>query len=527
MIRYWVLSFCLLMLAVTVGQAQNDCGVVDGIGFPVDTGTFTVAQEYGVASERHEGRYHTGVDWYAGRDSTIGEPIYAAARGRVTFSSTNGWGRDGGVIIIEHTFPNGDVFYTQYGHITETPAYPFPARLSCVQVGDPIGAVADVRPAPHLHFEVRIAGGLRATNPGAGYTTLNPYDEGYRNPTKFILNQQTWLSLWHEWHLMIGASQSVIDERGVSAPLLTLNDNSVLYLDGAGLTVRRATPDGRILWRIRLEQPAVSITAFQGTSLLTFADGTMQLVNVESGALGDSWRVDAIFTGSPLVDNDTLLFPAENQTLVRVSADRRSILQTINDVPAYQRAFITPVGRIAILTTDNQFRYYDSAGNIVNTAQLRASADFANSWDGQLLVYSLGGLWQVDAFGVWSLYIEDAPAGGTHGALLVTDNRIYVFDGLRLTAYDSDLTQLWQANTPPVTGSVDLTLYNDVLTITSTQGDVLLVNQQGGFCNQVRVYGNEGARQWHELGADNIFRFAVADQILALDWDSFASACRL
>ena len=70
--------------------------------------------------------------------------------------------------------PDGSVYFTLYGHMTETDSAPFPARLACVRGGDIIGAIADARPAPHLHFEVRVSGGTNGTIPGAGYSLAIP-----------------------------------------------------------------------------------------------------------------------------------------------------------------------------------------------------------------------------------------------------------------------------------------------------------------------------------------------------------------
>lgn len=522
-----ILVFLLtLALSISISYAQNDCGVVDGIGFPVDTNIFTLTQDFAVPSARHQGRYHTGEDWYGGRDNSVGQPIQAAARGRVTLASPTAWGRDGGVVIIEHTFPDGSVYYTQYGHITETDSYSFPSRLACVQMGDVIGAIADARPAPHLHFEVRISGGTNSTTPGAGYISETPNTQDYISPSKFIVNQQTWLSLWHEWHLTIGAD-SIIDERGPIAPLLTLSDNSVLYLDGAATTLRRATPDGRVLWRIRLDIPAVAIEGWQGSSLLTLSDGTMQLVDVEVGSLGESWRVDAVFTDAPIINGDEVLYPASDNQLLRISADRREVLATYDDVPPFYRAHILNNGNLALLTHDDQFRYYTANGEIITSAQLRARASLASSWQGELLAYTLGGLWQVDSAGEWSLYIEDAPQHSGNGSMHITDDSLYLFNGSSLSAYNPDRTLRWQANTPAINGLTEIAVYDDIVLITSNHGDILLVNNQGGFCNQVRVFGYDAANQWHQLGTDNLLRLAVADQILALDWNTFIRPCNV
>lgn len=511
---------------MSVTSAQTDCGVVDGIGFPVDTGAFTLTQDFSAQSIRHQGRYHTGEDWYAGRDNTVGQAVQAVARGRVTYSSVNAWGRDGGVVILEHTFPDGSVYLSFYGHMTESDAFEFPTRLACVQQGDVIGTIADVRPAPHLHFEIRLDEGSNSASPGAGYSVIPPQDEGLLNPSKFIVNQQTWLSLWHDWHLRIG-SGTALDEASPIAPLITLNDNSVLYLDGAGLTLRRATPDGRILWRARLDRPVVAIDAWRGSSLLIYADGTMQQVDVETGALAESWSVDAEFTGAPLIDGDELLLPAPGDTLLRISADRREILAIYRDVPEFYRAHLMLDGSFAILSNDNDFRYYASDGTLINSAQLRASASFAMSWDGQLLVYSRGGLWQVDNNGAWSLYIEDTPPGGNSAAILVTQERIYLYSQSTLYAYNRERTLLWDEGTIPTSGLIELVQYDNILLITSNHGDILLVNTAGGFCNQLRIFGHDAAGQWNEWGDDNRLRIAIADQILALDWDTIIRPCNV
>lgn len=521
LVGIWI-AFCLVMLIHPV-QAQTDCGVVDGVSFPVDTGVFQLAQGYAVASSRHEGRYHTGEDWYGGRGNSLGQAVRAAARGRVTFSSPNAWGRDGGVVIIEHLFPDGTIFYTMYGHMMETASYPFPTRLSCVERGDVIGAVGDVRPAPHLHFEVRIDNAANGANPGAGYTSDNPYNEGFRNPSKFILNQQTWLSLWHDWHLSVGTERG-IDERAPIAPLLTLNDNSLLYLDGTGQTLRRATPDGRVLWRILLDNPAVSITAWRGASLLTFADGTMQVVDVDSGKLGNSWRVDAQFSGAPIKVGDKLLFPAPNDTVVMISSDRREIVGTIANVPPFVRYHLLADDTLALLTADQELYYLSLDGTLISHVQLRSEASLASSFEGNLLVYSRGGLWQVNRQGQWSLYIDSAPTSDS-SAMLVTDDRLYLYTGQRLYAYSRSSALLWEAGTPAISGSMELAQYDNIILATSNHGDVLLVNQEGAFCNQIRIYGQDNARQWQELGADNRLRIAIADQILALKWNTFVRPC--
>jgi murein DD-endopeptidase MepM/ murein hydrolase activator NlpD len=104
-------AVALLLAFAAPVSAQTQCGFATSVSFPVDPAQFQIAQDFGAPSPRHQGRYHTGEDWYGGRES-YGTYVRSIANGRVTFSSPNGWGRDGGVIIIEHSFPDGTTAYS-------------------------------------------------------------------------------------------------------------------------------------------------------------------------------------------------------------------------------------------------------------------------------------------------------------------------------------------------------------------------------------------------------------------------------
>ncbi|MCA9915759.1 MAG: PQQ-binding-like beta-propeller repeat protein, partial [Anaerolineae bacterium] len=282
----------------------------------------------------------------------------------------------------------------------------------------------------------------------------------------------------------------------------------------------------RILWRTLLESPAVALDGWRGSSLLITADGTMQQINVETGALGESWQVDATFTGAPIVDGDRLLFPTLEGGLQAVDEDRRTLLQTLPNVPDFRRARLLPDGSLAILTPDHRLLYLSAAGDVIDEAQLQAATSLGVSPEGRLLVYSQGGFWQVDSSGEWSLYIEDAAPGGASSALLVTQDRVYAFNQQRLYAYDFNKDLVWDATMPPLTGLVEMQQYDDVLLLTSNHGQIVLASTEGRFCNQTRIYGNDDAQQWHRLGSDGIMRFAIADQVLGLNWELFTRPCR-
>jgi murein DD-endopeptidase MepM/ murein hydrolase activator NlpD len=91
-------------------------------------------------------RFHPGLDFAVSH----GEPVRAAANGRVTYAKTRG--EDGNMVTIDH----GDGLATAYAHLS---------RIG-VQVGDCVaeGAVIGFAGAtglaarPQLHFEVQVEG---------------------------------------------------------------------------------------------------------------------------------------------------------------------------------------------------------------------------------------------------------------------------------------------------------------------------------------------------------------------------------
>ena len=91
-----------------------------------------------------EGAFHAGLDF----KGPIGAPIYAAAKGTVTFAGVKqGYGN---VIEVSH----GNGLLTRYAHMSA-----FRARVGQpVEAGAVIGAIGSTgrSTGPHLHFEVRI-----------------------------------------------------------------------------------------------------------------------------------------------------------------------------------------------------------------------------------------------------------------------------------------------------------------------------------------------------------------------------------
>ena len=523
--RGLIILTCLAWFCIsspTYAQS-SDCGVADTINYPIETSLFTMAQGFAVSSPRHQGRYHTGEDWYGMRNQSYGQPVRAAARGRVTYSYALGWGRDGGVVIIEHEFPDGTVAYTQYGHMMETDAYPFPTRFECVEPGQVIGAIGDARPAPHLHFEVRVA---NPDVPGPGYSWTNPFDENFRNPQKFVANMQARLQRGYAWHVLTASGNPIADYSHFAPPLL-LSDNSMLFFDRQ--VIKRATQDGRVLWRKSVERQPISIIGIQGFPVVAYADGTMQTMNSE-GTIGETWRLDVSLAHYPIAVGQWWLFPTTDGKIVGLSNDLREIVWEVDNIPDFTRWHV--IGDInnfvmGLITADNEILTLSQSGEILDRALLRDIGSLSSlPNDAGLLVYSRGGLWQIDRQGEWSLYMDDAPAGGySASALALEDGRLFLFDGLYLRAYSSEDLEIWSTELNNVSGEVNLSWVDGFVLLTSTGGNIITLRAEGGICNRTQVFGHDGALLWHDLGDDDTLRIAIADQIIGFDWQKFLGGC--
>ncbi|MDX2160834.1 MAG: M23 family metallopeptidase [bacterium] len=497
--------------------AQSQCDPVSSIRFPVDTAAFRLVQDFGAPSPRHQGRYHTGEDWYGGRGTALGQPVQAIANGRVTFSSPNGWGRDGGVIILEHRFPDGSVAYSQYGHIMETDAIRFPPALACVREGDIIAAVGDSRPAPHLHFEIRTE---NPDTPGAGYTWHVPTQSGLRRPSKFILNWQMWLSPAHAWHV------DLADESGpagvIPLPLPSgLVDLVVLDAD----RVLRVSADGRVLWRVNLDRPAVGLDilpdTFRGGVRVIFADGGVREIDPDANIIG-AWETGVALASPPMrfgtMAASPVVFHTPDQALVAFDSALRTVLWRIeNAAPVLRYAANDTL--FSAITSENTLITLDSAGTVIDRAFLRDSgALWANDTD--MFAYTQGGFWRIDAAGTWSLVIADAPPGGESAAFARSpaDDGWFLFDGAALYAYAADGVRRWQLDLPGIQGETRLHLdsLRPIVTLTSSYGTILSVRTTDGvFCNGGRIFGDRRSRLWSRFAGDTLVTY-TADQIIGL-----------
>ncbi len=333
-------------------------------------------------------------------------------------------------------------------------------------------------------------------------------------------NWQAWFLSSTLWHA------DIADEAGPVAPPVELSDHSLLILDAN--RVLRVSSDGRVLWRVNLSKPAVGLIAQPNTTLIAFADGTMQSVSAE-GNLGESWQIGQALDSPPIRFGDLLVFHTPDDQLVALSASARATVWQLGDIPPILRAAATDQA-LGLMTSDSAMLTISPQGTLIDRARLREPGSL--SADGDLLAYTQGGLWQVAADGSWSLELVDptTPPGGRGSAVIQDDptQQLFLFDGTSLHAYNAYRAPEWSTALPGVGGTVSLSVYNDgaVVLLTSTHGDIIAVQaSSGGVCNTTRIYGSTRSREWHDLGDDGTLRVYVADQIIGLNWQKFLMAC--
>jgi murein DD-endopeptidase MepM/ murein hydrolase activator NlpD len=124
---------------------------------------------------------HLGEDWNknSGGNTDCGEPVYAAAKGVITYAEDAGPGW-GNVVIISHTLPNRMKVQTLYGHLQV-----IKRSSGTVAKRELIGTIgsANGKYLCHLHFELRESSSPSWDRVGVGYSTER---DGWLDPSDFI-----------------------------------------------------------------------------------------------------------------------------------------------------------------------------------------------------------------------------------------------------------------------------------------------------------------------------------------------------
>lgn len=300
------LYLCTLVLAIASvpsAAAQTQCGYADEMEFPVDLAAFQVVQDFGAASY-----------WAPGTD-THRRRLVRRAGDQLRHGGARRCRRASHLRLAQrlghrrrrdhpgaHLPRRYDRLQPAWGDITDETGIAFPAVFSCVRLGDPLAAIGDARPAPHLHFEICIDQPGAADVPGAGYVWGSPAASGFRRPTKFLLNFRARAADGYRF------TADIADEAGALSPPVVRFGNGLLTLDAN--RVLGISADGRVLWRTNLDCRAVALLPDRivpDGALIVYADGGVQPVNPDGG-LGGTRSAGVAFTGSPVLAGSQWIF---------------------------------------------------------------------------------------------------------------------------------------------------------------------------------------------------------------------------
>ncbi|MCS6871548.1 MAG: peptidoglycan DD-metalloendopeptidase family protein [Anaerolineae bacterium] len=311
--RALLISLIILLSApqlLSRAQADLDCGIVERFDYPID-GISLEHDDFGLFRAGFDG-YHSGIDLAFERE---GEPVRAAARGRVTFSDPKGWDIEKGVVIIEHTMPDRSVVFSLYGHMESREPYVFPRVGQCVLRGDIIGVIGEPSSsAPHLHYEIRR---MRASTGGPGYWNTDPLEGGWLHPIEFT--EQWRLRLQPAFRAIVTASSAPV------APPLWLADGNAVYatrfqLEARPLATNSAAPF-MPSWTLRVEGLSGVAALPDGRILGATASG--QVFIVENGRFVGAWRADRTLRTPPLRVGKAILFLDAQNRAVSYDVDGR------------------------------------------------------------------------------------------------------------------------------------------------------------------------------------------------------------
>ena len=432
-----------VMAQTEVTLEATSCGLVDAIRYPVDSvTTVTIPEGYDDfdLSRGQFGAHHTGIDMAFYEQ---GAPVYAIARGRVTFADIHGWEDERGVVVIEHQFPDGAVYYSVYGHIEETTEWSLPTAGDCVEMGDIVGAIGwPTSSSPHTHFEIRR---ILPNEGGPGYSDGNPLVEGWYHPLDFI-------QLWQ-----IRLTSAFVDYVALDTPSAVTPD--WLENGGAALAVEDAVlvtaPDqGGTLWQVTLDTMVNKVAALPGNQVAARSRNGLTIV-VSGGRYSAAWTVTGPDTPFILL-GETLFLVTDGGGVAAYTSSGVNLWTTPPGETAvgavrYFDANGSTIGLAIETDTGVLWRVWDTAGTLQYEATFGTLALVAPiSFDGWMLLAD-GVLYYMGARGNYSVGAVTVELG--RAARLAADalgnTYLYIGDEQHtLLSWDGTATLRWQTTIP-------------------------------------------------------------------------------
>jgi murein DD-endopeptidase MepM/ murein hydrolase activator NlpD len=498
-----ILVISLICLPVPLTSVQSEvapCGYVDGFDLPVP-GIDIQRTDFGIYRANFGG-FHTGIDVAFER---LGDPVRAAARGRVTYSDPAGWDTEKGVVVIQHTMPDGSLVNTLYGHMEELNGHTFPAMNQCVERGDIIGAVGfPSRGRPHLHFEVRTR---YRHEGGPGYTDVNPLELGWLHPLDFAYLANIWVTPAFRHHFSLTESPTL--------PLLPMPDGTFVVANSADL--KGVTADGQPWWQFDTLGAVTGLMALPDGRLLA-STSLSQVLVLNNGTYSALWRPTKAFTMPPILFGDAVVFAADDSSLMAYTPDGALLWAT---GPLSGRVIHWTVNgeRLAVASQSGELWIVDQTGNVIYRETFSDLALPFAAPDGAFFLMSDSDVLRLDE-ALNTALVVDTGRTFTPEVELITDpsGTIYLYtgEGRALYAYRPDGALRWIAYMPgshlraPRLGMGG----GQLVYALSTDGQLLAIDTQDGrLVAQLALYdgginGSASAR-WLDVQPDDTVMFSA------------------
>jgi len=495
-----ILPFAPLPQLTSAFQAEfAPCGVVERFDLPVPDIDIQHT-DFAIYRARFGG-LHTGIDVAF---EQLGEPVRAVARGRVTYSDPAGWGTEKGVVVIQHTMPDGTLVHSIYGHMEELNGYAFPAMDECVEQGQIVGAIGfPARGRPHLHYEIRTRYWHQG---GPGYTETNPLELGWFHPVDFTYLANIWVHPAYRQHISL--------DENATLPMLHLNDGTYVLVHDEHL--RGLAEDGRVLWQFDTLGTVTGLLALPDHRVLA-SSATDQVLVLRHGSFSDLWEIPNAMT-PPVMVGDVVVFMTSELELVAYSFEGE-LAWAIGPLPERVRRWAVSGDLLAVATGSNELWIVTSEGEVVARKSyadpvVPCEAEGGGFWILSGSVVQRVGATQ-DALAEFSINRPLSPS-----AVLVNglDGTIYLYtgEGRSLYAFLPDGMLKWIAYMPgnhlhaPLLGIGG----GSLLYALTTDGQLLAYDTvDGRLVAQLPLYdgGVDGtvAARWLEVQPDDTVRFSA------------------
>jgi outer membrane protein assembly factor BamB len=475
------------------------CGYIDGFDFPVP-GIDVTHTDFGVYRARFGG-LHTGIDVAFGQ---LGAPVRAVARGRVTYSNIEGWDTEKGVVVIQHTLPDGSLVNSLYGHMEELNGYSFPPMDACVERGDIVGAVgAPSLSRPHLHYEIRTR---YRHEGGPGYTQVNPMELGWLHPVDFTYLARLWVLPAYRGHLTMTEAASL--------PPHPLADGNLVVAHSA--TLQGLSPGGQRLWQFDTLGSVTGLLALPDGRVLASTSSDQVLV-LSNGSYNALWPMPKPFITPPLLLGNAVVAMTANYTLAAFTPEGTFLWET-DPMPGRAARWAINSDQMAVGTTNGALWVVDATGSVLyNQTYAGPVMPFAAP-DAGFLLMTGSSVYHLDTTGTETLIVDTGHTFTSNAGLLRdVAGTLYVYsgEGRSLYAYDTAGKLAWIAYMPgshlraPLLGIGGGTL----LYALTTDGLLLAFSTQDGRLEaQAALYngGSDGASstRWLDVQPDDTVRFS-------------------